>query len=325
MERYASYIGCEVSEVPLSDTAQRIMSALQSIPTGVQSSRNNNQSKEKMKENKLADKDADLKNEKASTLSLGCEEKRELIANIKKAVAFVTTMIFLDGSSQLNSEQHQSLVVNLQKLYSIMMGLARDLQVQGLWKLFCSLELPLIKVLAVMETHKIHVNKQELKKTSEILGVLFEKLKLHKLCEKIPKTERQQVASTSEVVVRSDALEDHRQKTIDNPISPHTLFLVFSWKSFPVLHILSLSEMGREMKCKGLSKLQDLHPLPKIMLEYRQFTLTKLEEYIFFSMYVIILFLGAGGGCYFYLTAGIYLSYMESDRNCDWQAFIQAS
>jgi len=25
----------------------------------------------------------------------------------------------------------------------------------------------------VMETHKIHVNKQELKKTSEILGVIF--------------------------------------------------------------------------------------------------------------------------------------------------------
>ncbi|NXW43260.1 DPOLN polymerase, partial [Nyctiprogne leucopyga] len=121
------------------------------------------------------------------------------------------------------------------------------LQVQGLWKLFCTLELPLIKILAVMETHKIHVNKQELKKTSEILGlrlkeleqeahevagerflltsssqlreVLFEKLKLHALCEKLHRTEIQQLVSTSEVV---------------------------------------------------LSKLQDLHPLPKIILEYRQ-------------------------------------------------------
>ncbi|NXC41068.1 DPOLN polymerase, partial [Penelope pileata] len=143
--------------------------------------------------------------------------------------------------------QYQNLGVNLEKLYNVMMSLAHDLQVQGLWKLFCTLELPLIKILAVMETHKIHVNKQELKKTSEILGlrlkeleqeahqiagerflltsssqlreVLFEKLKLHTLCEKIPRTERQQLASTSEVV---------------------------------------------------LSKLQDLHPLPKIMLEYRQ-------------------------------------------------------
>ncbi|XP_035181551.1 DNA polymerase nu [Oxyura jamaicensis] len=147
----------------------------------------------------------------------------------------------------LRNAWYQNLGVNLEKLYKVMADLTHDLQVQGLWKLFCTLELPLIKILAVMETHKIHVNKQELKKTSEILGlrlkeleqeahqiagerflltsssqlreVLFEKLKLHTLCEKIPRTERQQVASTSEVV---------------------------------------------------LSKLQDLHPLPKIMLEYRQ-------------------------------------------------------
>ncbi|NWX81818.1 DPOLN polymerase, partial [Nothoprocta pentlandii] len=143
--------------------------------------------------------------------------------------------------------QYQNIGLHLEKLYSVMMDLAHDLQVQGLWKLFCTLELPLIKILAVMETHKIHVNKQELKKTSEILGlrlkeleqeahqvageqflvtsstqlreVLFEKLKLHTLCEKIPKTEIQQVESTSEAV---------------------------------------------------LNKLQDLHPLPKIILEYRQ-------------------------------------------------------
>ncbi|NXI93491.1 DPOLN polymerase, partial [Psophia crepitans] len=143
--------------------------------------------------------------------------------------------------------QYQNLGVNLEKLYNVMMDLARDLQAQGLWKLFCTLELPLIKILAVMETHKIHVNKQELKKTSEILGlrlkeleqeahqvagerflltsssqlreVLFEKLKLHVLCEKVHRTEMQQLVSTSEVV---------------------------------------------------LSKLQDLHPLPKIILEYRQ-------------------------------------------------------
>lgn len=43
--------------------------------------------------------------------SLGYEEKRELIANIEEAVAFVTTMIFLDGSSQLNTEQVSELWV----------------------------------------------------------------------------------------------------------------------------------------------------------------------------------------------------------------------
>ncbi|XP_054681068.1 HAUS augmin-like complex subunit 3 isoform X3 [Grus americana] len=128
----------------------------------------------------------------------------------------------------LRNALYQNLGVNLEKLYNVMMDLARDLQVQGLWKLFCTLELPLLKILAVMETHKIHVNKQELKKTSEILGlrlkdleqeahqvagerflltsssqlreVLFEKLKLHTLCEKVHRTEMQQLVSTSEVV-----------------------------------------------------------------------------------------------------------------------------
>lgn len=37
--------------------------------------------------------------------NLGCEEKKELLAAIEQAVAFVATMIFQDGSSQLNSEQ----------------------------------------------------------------------------------------------------------------------------------------------------------------------------------------------------------------------------
>ncbi|NWT86791.1 DPOLN polymerase, partial [Lanius ludovicianus] len=143
--------------------------------------------------------------------------------------------------------QYQNLSVNLEKLYNVMRDLASRLKAQGLWNLFCTLELPLIKILAVMETHKIYVNKQELKKTSEILGlrlkeleqeaheaagerflltsscqlreVLFDKLKLHTLCEKLHRTEIQQLVSTSEVV---------------------------------------------------LNKLQDLHPLPKIILEYRQ-------------------------------------------------------
>ncbi|NWI47866.1 DPOLN polymerase, partial [Picathartes gymnocephalus] len=144
--------------------------------------------------------------------------------------------------------QYQNLGLNLEKLYNVMMDLAQGLKAQGLWNLFCTLELPLIKILAVMETHKIYVNKQELKKTSEILGmrlkeleqeahevagerflltsscqlrevVLFDKLKLHTLCEKLHRTEIQQLVSTSEVV---------------------------------------------------LNKLQDLHPLPKIILEYRQ-------------------------------------------------------
>ncbi|XP_009877307.1 PREDICTED: DNA polymerase nu, partial [Apaloderma vittatum] len=151
------------------------------------------------------------------------------------------------NTATLSNTSYRNIGVNLEKLYNVMMDLAHDLEVQGLWKLFCKLELPLIKILAVMETQKIQVNKQELKKTSEILGlrlkeleqeahqaageqflltsssqlreVLFGKLKLHALCEKLHRTEMQQLVSTSEVM---------------------------------------------------LNKLQDLHPLPKIILEYRR-------------------------------------------------------
>nr|XP_015199498.1 PREDICTED: DNA polymerase nu-like isoform X1 [Lepisosteus oculatus] len=134
-------------------------------------------------------------------------------------------------------------------LYRLMMDLRASLQEQGLWKLFCSVELRLTTVLAVMEIHRIHVDKDALEKTSKILGmklkqleqeahqaagqqflvssssqlrvVLFEKLRLHERCEnkKLPKTVLRQQQSTSEAT---------------------------------------------------LMQLQDLHPLPKIILEYRQ-------------------------------------------------------
>uniref|UniRef100_A0A4W3JKL0 DNA-directed DNA polymerase family A palm domain-containing protein n=1 Tax=Callorhinchus milii TaxID=7868 RepID=A0A4W3JKL0_CALMI len=129
-----------------------------------------------------------------------------------------------------------------------MMNLRARLQSQSLWKLFCTMELRLIPVLAVMENCRIHVNKDGLKRTSKLLEVrqkqleqeahrvageqfclassnqlrqiLFDKLRLHLLCEKnLPKTDLRQHQSTSEVV---------------------------------------------------LMQLQDLHPLPKIILEYRQ-------------------------------------------------------
>lgn len=45
MEHYTAYIGCDISKVPLSDIAQRIMAALRSSPVGeVQTSRENNES-----------------------------------------------------------------------------------------------------------------------------------------------------------------------------------------------------------------------------------------------------------------------------------------
>ncbi|XP_058250136.1 DNA polymerase nu [Hemibagrus wyckioides] len=137
----------------------------------------------------------------------------------------------------------------LSQLHRVMVELRNKLETQGLWQLYVCMEQKMIPVLAAMESHRIHVDKNALKKTSEMLGtkmkqleqeahqtagekflvssssqlrrVLFEKLRLHERCEnkKLPKTMLKQQQSTSEAV---------------------------------------------------LLQLQDLHPLPRIVLEYRQ-------------------------------------------------------
>ncbi|XP_063780798.1 DNA polymerase nu isoform X2 [Pseudophryne corroboree] len=121
-------------------------------------------------------------------------------------------------------------------------------QSEELWDLFCTIELPLTTILAVMENNTIQVNEEELKKTSVLLGihlkelereahhaagekfrltssnelrqVLFEKLNLHLRCKsKLPRTSSCHLPSTAE----------------------------------PTLH-----------------QLEDLHPLPRIILQFRQ-------------------------------------------------------
>uniref|UniRef100_A0A8C6S2H2 DNA polymerase N n=1 Tax=Nannospalax galili TaxID=1026970 RepID=A0A8C6S2H2_NANGA len=143
----------------------------------------------------------------------------------------------------------QNVCVNLKTLYDLTMDLCSKLKAYGLWQLFHTLELPLIPILAVMENHKIQVNKEETERTSALLAarlkeleqeahfvageqflitsnnqlreILFGKLKLHLLSQRkhLPRTGLQKQLSTSEAVLRS---------------------------------------------------LQDFHPLPRIILEYRQ-------------------------------------------------------
>ncbi|XP_029939890.1 DNA polymerase nu [Salarias fasciatus] len=145
--------------------------------------------------------------------------------------------------------QVSQVISGLYCLFRLHMKLSSQLQSQGLWELYSDLELKMIPVLAAMESHHIHVDKDALKRTSDLLGtkmrqleqeahreagqiflvtsssqlraVLFEKLRLHERCEnkKLPKTINKQQQSTSEA---------------------------------------------------ALLQLQDLHPLPKIILEHRQ-------------------------------------------------------
>ncbi|KAM6949550.1 LOW QUALITY PROTEIN: DNA polymerase nu [Aplochiton taeniatus] len=143
----------------------------------------------------------------------------------------------------------RKVISSLCLLYKLNVELCSKLQSRRLWELYSTMELRMIPVLAAMESHRIHVDKEALKRTSEMLGakmkqleqeahqaagqmflvssstqlraVLFEKLRLHERCEnkKLPKTVNKQQQSTSEAT---------------------------------------------------LLQLQDLHPLPKIIIEYRQ-------------------------------------------------------
>ncbi|XP_055359169.1 uncharacterized protein LOC114851413 isoform X3 [Betta splendens] len=138
---------------------------------------------------------------------------------------------------------------SLTSLYWLNKELCSKLQNQGLWDLYSDMEQNMIPVLAAMESHCIHVDKETLKRTSDLLGtkmkqleqeahraagqiflitsnsqlrtVLFDKLRLHERCEnkKLPKTSNKQQQSTCEAT---------------------------------------------------LLQLQHLHPLPKVILEYRQ-------------------------------------------------------
>ncbi|XP_012879385.1 PREDICTED: DNA polymerase nu isoform X4 [Dipodomys ordii] len=172
---------------------------------------------------------------------------QDLVAkHLEKSTIVKVSGVNTDSSTRSVS---QNVRVDLRILYKLMMDLCSKLKVHGLWKLFCTLELPLIPILAVMENHKIQVNKEEMERTSALLGarlkeleqeahfvsgeqflimsnnqlreILFGKLKLHLLSQKkrLPRMGLQQYPSTSEAV---------------------------------------------------LSSLQGLHPLPKIILEYRQ-------------------------------------------------------
>ncbi|KAM7366368.1 hypothetical protein PAMP_015814 [Pampus punctatissimus] len=100
----------------------------------------------------------------------------------------------------LGTKKVSQIISGLYSLYCLNMDLCCKLQSQGLWELYSDMELNMIPVLAAMENHRIHVDKEALKRTSDLLGVLFEKLRLHERCEnkKLPKTMNKQQQSTSE-------------------------------------------------------------------------------------------------------------------------------
>ncbi|XP_061001354.1 HAUS augmin-like complex subunit 3 isoform X2 [Dama dama] len=139
------------------------------------------------------------------------------------------TVNSVDGNSSRKTV-NQAVRANLRVLHRLTMHLCSQLKACGLWQLFWTLELPLIPILAVMETHRIRVNKEEMERTSALLGsrlkelekeahfvagerflitsnhqlreILFGKLQLHLLCpqDALPVTGLRRLPSTSEAV-----------------------------------------------------------------------------------------------------------------------------
>uniref|UniRef100_A0A287AU31 DNA polymerase nu n=1 Tax=Sus scrofa TaxID=9823 RepID=A0A287AU31_PIG len=153
-----------------------------------------------------------------------------------------------NGSSATNTV-HQNVRADLRTLSRLTMGLCSQLKVCGLWQLFCTLELPLIPILAVMESHGIRVNREEMRRTSALLGFRLKELE----------QEAHFVAGEQFLITSNSQLRE----------------MLFGKLKLHLLHPrATLPRMGLQRPPSTsdtvLSALQDLHPLPRIILEYRQ-------------------------------------------------------
>uniref|UniRef100_A0A8C2YQ40 DNA-directed DNA polymerase n=1 Tax=Chinchilla lanigera TaxID=34839 RepID=A0A8C2YQ40_CHILA len=170
----------------------------------------------------------------------------DLVAkHLEKSITVKASSTF--GNSSRNS--NQNVCVNLSILYRLTMDLCSKLKANGLWQLFCTLELPLIPILAVMENHKIQVNKEEMERMSVLLGARLKELE----------QEAHFVAGEQFLIMSSNQLREILFGKLKlHLLSPRKIPPRPGAQRYP-----STSEAV-------LKSLQDLHPLPKIILEYRQ-------------------------------------------------------
>ncbi|XP_036273062.1 DNA polymerase nu [Pipistrellus kuhlii] len=162
--------------------------------------------------------------------------------------AVTVTVSSTYGNSSRNTV-NRNVCANLRVLYRLTMDLCSRLKASGLWQLFCTLELPLIPILAVMESHRIRVNREELERTSALLGSRLKELE----------REAHFVAGEQFLVTSSDQLRE----ILFGKLKLHLLSPTGTLPKTGMRGRLSTSEAA-------LNALQALHPLPKIILEYRQ-------------------------------------------------------
>ncbi|XP_043953672.1 DNA polymerase nu-like isoform X2 [Gambusia affinis] len=141
------------------------------------------------------------------------------------------------------------IISSLYWLFDLNLALCSKLQSHGLWELYSEIELRMITVLAVMESHCIYVDKGALKRTSDLLGT-----KMKQLEQEAHKAAGEIFLVTSSAQLRTVLFEKLRlQERCENKKLPKTI-----------------NKQQQSTSEAALLQLQDLHPLPKIILEYRQ-------------------------------------------------------
>ncbi|XP_034146705.1 DNA polymerase nu [Esox lucius] len=149
----------------------------------------------------------------------------------------------------LGARRVSQVLSSLSLLYKLNMELQSKLQSQGLWELYSNMELTMIPVLAAMESHRIHVDKEALKRTSEMLGTRMKQLE-----QDAHQAAGQKFLVSSSTQLRTVLFEKLRlQERCENKKLPKTL-----------------NKQQHSTSEATLLQLQDLHPLPRIILEYRQ-------------------------------------------------------
>nr|XP_025146320.1 DNA polymerase nu isoform X2 [Bubalus bubalis] len=144
---------------------------------------------------------------------------------------------------------NQTVRANLRVLHRLTMHLCSQLQVCGLWQLFWTLELPLIPILAVMESHRVRVNKEEMERMSALLGSRLKELE----------QEAHFVAGERFLITSNHQLREILFGKL-------RLHLLRPQDALPMTGLRKLPSTSEAV----LNALQDLHPLPRIILEYRQ-------------------------------------------------------
>nr|XP_057922479.1 DNA polymerase nu isoform X2 [Doryrhamphus excisus] len=160
----------------------------------------------------------------------------------------------LRASHSAPAQSIAQVVSDLCSLYWLNVELCSKLQSRGLWKLYSDVELNMIPVLAAMESYHIHVDKEVIKKMSRLLGA-----KMKQLEQEAHRAAGQMFLITSNTQLRTVLFEKLRlHERCKNKRLPRTL-----------------STQQQSTSEATLLQLQDLHPLPKIILEYRQVHKTK--------------------------------------------------